>query len=291
MNDRHVVVTGASSGIGAALTRALSADGYKLYVCARRADRLDEVTDRGQFAFSMACDVSDKNQVDAFFNEIIARTDSIYALINCAGGFGAIGPMIDTDGDAWWDTLRVNVLGPYLTIKRAVPMMREGARIVNFSGGGAFGPFPNYSAYAVSKSAIVRMTETLALELAGRGIGVNAVAPGFVLTEIHNSTLRAGPEAAGDEHFRMTLAKKENGAVPVEIPINLVRWMLSPASAGLTGKTISASFDPWDTSEFADRIREIVDSDLYTMRRVNLKDIEPIPLRDALLAAKRKPSA
>ena len=147
-------------------------------------------------------------------------------------------------------------------------------KIVTFSGGGAFNSLPRYSAYAASKAAVVRLTETLADELRPRGIAVNGVAPGFVKTEIHDATLAAGPDAAGPEFFAMTQAKLADGAVPIDVPVDCVRFLLSSAARSLTGKTISANFDPWSSAVFQKHIEELGQSDLYTMRRINLVNLD-----------------
>lgn len=290
MSDpKHIVLTGASSGIGAALTQALAAEGHRLYVCARRRDRLDEVTQHGNLAFGWPCDVSDEGQVIEFRRQVRQRTATVDVLINCAGRLGAIGPVLETDSEEWLDTIKDNLFGTYLMVKHLVPLMTASSspRVVNFSGGGAFGPFPNYSAYAVSKAAIVRLTETLAVELAPRGVAVNAVAPGFVATEIHDATLAVGVKMAGEGYFQETTEKLSQGAVPMEVPVDCVRFLVSDQADGLTGKTLSASFDPWCTREFSQSIEEISQSDLYTMRRMNLVNIPEGSLRTSLEAASR----
>jgi 3-oxoacyl-[acyl-carrier protein] reductase len=284
------VIAGASSGIGAALTRALAADGFALYVCARRMGRLNEVTQNNSIAFGYLCDVSREEQVEEFVACVRARTSCVDALINCAGIAGAVGPLLKTDSREWQRALEVNLYGTYLMIKQVAPLMKRERkpRIVNFSGGGAFSSFPNYSAYAVSKAAVVRLTETLAMELASEGIRVNAVAPGFVATEIHQATLRAGRSLSGDEYFERTkrLVDEGAGGVPIDIPVQCVRFLLSEQADGLTGKTISASFDPWNTPEFVEMIPQINLSDLYTQRRINLANLpEGSPLRTRLSAA------
>ncbi|MEW6235193.1 MAG: SDR family oxidoreductase [Candidatus Omnitrophota bacterium] len=290
MRRMNIVVTGASAGIGEALTRALSQEGHRLFVCARRAEKLKQITDDGALAQWRVCDISEETQVADFAEWIATQTDSVDAVVNCAGLFGSIGPMHETDTEEWFQTLKINLLGPYLTNKYFFLALLKSfyPRIVNFSGGGAFNPFPHYSAYAVSKAATVRMTENMAVELAPYGIMVNAVAPGFVWTEIHEATLKAGPEKAGKEHYEATLKKKEAGAVPIEIPVACVRFLLSEQADGLTGKTLSASFDPWSAPEFQERIEEINRSELYTMRRINLAHLPNDPLSAALSAAKKK---
>lgn len=284
---KQIVITGASSGIGAALTCALAADGHTVHACARRGERLSDVTLNNTVAFGDVCDVSQEEQVVAFVAGVRERTPRVDALIHCAGGFGAIGPLLQTDSRAWLKTIETNLYGAYLMIKHVVPLMAGSSspRIVTFAGGGSFSPFPNYSGYAASKAAIVRLTEIVALELASRGITVNAIAPGFVATEIHEETLRSGAALAGEDHFERTQQLLRDGAVPMEVPVACVQFLLSDQAAVLTGKTLSASFDPWGTPTFVESIPQINQSDVYTLRRMNLVNMPDSPLRRLLSTA------
>jgi 3-oxoacyl-[acyl-carrier protein] reductase len=281
---RRVLIAGASAGIGAALVEALAADGHAVFACARRGDALKIATRGDALARSRVCDVGEESQVVELFRWIRAQTDGLDAMILCAGAFGAIGPVHETDSGAWWATLRSNVLGTYLMVKHGLPLLERGrrSRILTFSGGGAFGTFPRYSAYATSKAAVVRLTECLADELGPRGIAVNAVAPGMVLTEIHQATLDAGPERAGAEHYERTKAAMAQGGVPMEVPVACVRFLLSREADGLTGKTIAANFDPWRAPEFRAHLDEITKSEVYTMRRINPVHLPDGPLKELL---------
>ena len=127
---------------------------------------------------------------------------------------------------------------------------------------------------------------TLAVEFKDRNIAVNALAPGFVNTEIHAATLAAGPDKAGQEFFEMTKRKAADGAVPMEVPVACVRYLLSAAADGLTGKTLSASFDPWGTPAFDANIDALNQSDLYTMQRINFPHLPDDPLVPILESAK-----
>src|SRR3970040_1848335 len=271
VGSRRVLIAGRSAGIGAALVRALASRGDTVFACARRAEALRAVTKGDTVAHSRACDVGDETQVRALLDWISAEAAALDAVIFCAGAFGAIGLVDQTDSEAWWATLRANVFGAYLVVKHALPLLERGRspRIITFSGGGAFGTFPRYSAYATSKAAVVRLTECLDEELGPRGIAVNAVAPGMGATEIHAATLEAHPDKAGADHFEKTQAVLAEGGVPMEVPVACVQFLLSPEADGLTGKTIAANFDPWRTPQFQAHLAEITKSEVYTMRRIN----------------------
>jgi NAD(P)-dependent dehydrogenase (short-subunit alcohol dehydrogenase family) len=124
-------------------------------------------------------------------------------------------------------------------------------------------------AYATSKIAIVRFTENLALEMSDDGFDVNCVAPGFVITRLHQDTLSAGPELAQQSFYENTKKQIESGGVPAEKAANLTVYLLSEASDGVTGKFISAPWDAWEEEAFRERLR--IDKDFATLRRIDDK--------------------
>jgi len=281
----RIVITGGGSGIGAALALDLASEGHSVVICGRRLGKLKQIASNSGRVSFFKCDVSKEKNVIAFASFVAETYDSVDVLINCAGLFGAIGRFDETDTELWQQTIAVNLFGTYLVTKHFLPfLLRSNVRkIINFSGGGAFGAFPNFSAYAVSKAAVVRLSENVALELGDLGVQVNCVAPGFVATEIHEATLRAGQSKAGAKHFEETKSKLEAGAVPLEIPVNCVKYLISSASNGLSGKTISANFDKWESEEFREAIPAMTKSDLYTLRRINLSNLDANdPLRKVL---------
>jgi NAD(P)-dependent dehydrogenase (short-subunit alcohol dehydrogenase family) len=287
---KSIVITGASSGFGAAFARALAADGHELFICARRADRLAEVAAGHPSIFHVRCDIGREVDVESFFREVGRRTRSLDVVIHCAAILGPLGTFDSVESDAWRDAVTTNLFGAYLVIRHAVPLMRAPVRprILVLSGGGAFDPMPNVSAYGVSKAAIVRLVETLAVELKPRNIAVNAIAPGFAATEIHEATLAAGRQHAG-EHFDKTVKLMSNWDNSMDVPVDCIRYMLSERSEKLTGKTISARYDPWGEPEFDQHLDEIMASPLYTTQRTISEHLAGLPLAKTLaLAAERK---
>jgi NAD(P)-dependent dehydrogenase (short-subunit alcohol dehydrogenase family) len=280
----RIVISGASSGIGARLAQSLAAEGHRVFICARRADRLASVAHESRAIETFVCDVSDDRQVSNFICGLSAKTEAVDVLINCAGGFGEIGPITVADSSRWWQTIEVNLKGTYLVTQGMLPLLMKGKqpRVINFAGGGAFSPFPNFSAYACAKTAIVRLTECLAAELAPSNIRVNALAPGFVPTEMHEATLQAGEARAGRMQFQRTRAIMSEAGPAMENVVNCVRMLISPLLDDLTGKTISSNFDPWQAPNFKICLPDIVRSDLYTLRRVNVVNLPDGRLRTTL---------
>ncbi len=280
----RIVIAGGSSGIGARLAQALASEGHRIFICARRGDRLASVADNFPGIETFVCDVSDDAQVRNFVAALAAKSDAVDVLINCAGGFGEIGSIAVADSSRWWRTIEVNLKGTYLVTQGMLPLLMKGKqpRVINFAGGGAFSPFPNFSAYACSKTAIVRLTECIAAELAPSNIRVNALAPGFVPTDMHQATLKAGEARAGRMQFQRTQAIMNQAAPAMENVVNCVRMLISPSLDELTGKTISSNFDPWPTPTFKTCLPDIVRSDLYTLRRVNVVNLPDGRLRTTL---------
>jgi NAD(P)-dependent dehydrogenase (short-subunit alcohol dehydrogenase family) len=271
----RIILTGASSGIGAGIFEALVAEGHMVFACARRSELLTKVTDNHPTAFGWPCDVSDEEQVREFISRVKSETPYVDALINCAGSYGTIGPIDQTDSREWLETMQVNLFGTYLMCKHSLPLLSGAvsAQIINMAGGGAFSPLPNYSAYAASKVAVVRLTECLAMELSSRGIMVNAIAPGFVVTNIHEATLVAGEQRTGKLVYNKTKVLMQQGGVPLSNVISFIQYILSGELTGLTGKTIALNFDRWQTPAFKQNIEEISRSDLFSLRRFNLPNL------------------
>src|SRR5579859_1919989 len=186
--DKVVCITGASRGIGRAIAEAFAARSARMLLLAR-SDRLSESADliRDEArVLALQCDVSERGQVNEAMATAIAKWGSVDVLINAAGVLGEAGVLWMTDPDTWIMPISVNLIGSYYTMRAALPHMISAHRgkVINFAGGGAAYGYPRFSAYAASKAAIVRLTETVAIETAPYNVQVNAVTPGAIETDM-----------------------------------------------------------------------------------------------------------
>ena len=276
LQGKNIVITGGSQGIGFAVARKCVTEGAQVVIAARnQTDLLRSVAElKGSPAAavrSFSLDVSDLKEARAFASWCVNEVGDISGLVNCAGVYGPIGRTTSVDLQEFGEAININFLGAVYMCSLFAPIMRSPSRkkIVNYSGGGAASPFPNYSAYATSKIALVRYTENIALELAAENIDINCIAPGFVITRLHQQTLAAGSEAAGASFYLRTIKQMESGGVPPEKAADLTAFLLSDESDGITGKFISAPWDPWESLEFRSRLRS--DKDFCTIRRIDDK--------------------
>lgn len=269
-----ILVTGGSMGIGYACAERCLQAGARVTIVARgKGDlcaaqcRLAPLGD----VVAHAADVSDVGQVDAAIDGIVTRWGALHGVIHAAGVYGPIGRVVDVEPREWLDAVRVNLFGTFVVSRQASRVMRRqaaGGRIVLFSGGGAAAPFPHYTAYACGKAGVVRLTETLAQELAPDGIDVNCVSPGFVLTRLHEQTVAAGDRAGAflDETRRQMAA----GGVPAAVGAEAAAFLVSEAARGITGKFVAAPYDGW--AAWPARLDALKETDIFTLRRIVPRD-------------------
>lgn len=200
LKDRSALVTGAGRGIGRAIALRLAAAGAKVGLVARTADDIQrvaaEIRDGGGEALAVATSVTDAQGVHDAVEATAAAFGPVSILVNNAGVPGPYGPIDVTDPAQWWATQAVNVLGPILFMNAVIPQMRRrrSGRVINIVSNAGLQPVPHLSAYAVSKSTLTRLTETVDLELRSSSVRAFAVNPGNITTDMARATL-ASPEA------------------------------------------------------------------------------------------------
>jgi len=246
------MVTGAGRGIGRAIAEHLAGLGVKVLLCARSTDDLGAVAraidDAGGEAAISVTDVLDFNDVQQAVDLAVDRWDRLDLLVNNAGSLAAIGPLWQTDPAEWRQDVTVNVLGVYHGCRAAVPVMlaRGGGRVVNLVGGGTHTPFPNASAYAASKTAVMRLTENLQLELAGAGEPVHAFAmtPGLIRTSMTEQFVATDRGRRWMQHTGRYL--EEGKDVTPEAACRLVAAIARGHLDGFAGRFLSAPQDAAD---------------------------------------------
>lgn len=240
MNGKTVVITGASSGIGRAASEIFAQNGAKVIAIGRNAEALnglrDEVVGKGGTLEFYLADISEEAQVEEFFDFIDKNSGNIDVLVNAAGIIknGSIEKASTAD---WDETMNINLRSVFLMMKNCVPRLEKTkGNIVNVSSVTGLRAFPNVLAYCVSKAAIDQLTRCTALELASKGIRVNAVNPGVVVTNLHK---KGGME---EENYRAFLEHSKTthplGRVgqPEEVA-ELIYFLASDKASWITGAT------------------------------------------------------
>jgi len=263
LKNKVCLIAGASGAIGSAVARRFQEEGARLAVgYLSHKPLLDDAT-----VLRFALNIRDWSAVQKCVEDVERRFERIDVLVNCTGVLGPIGPVSGTRAEAWVDAVETNLIGSFYLTRAVLPLMlkRQSGKIIHFSGGGAAYARPFFTAYGASKAALVRFTESLAEEVRGANIDVNAIAPGPVNSRMWDQIRAAGD--AGGERTREEIKKMEQGGgVSPERAASLAVFLASERANGLTGRLISAIYDPWE--EFEQRIPAIMNSEAGTLRRV-----------------------
>jgi len=278
LNGRNAIISGANQGLGFEIAKRFVMDGANVMLCARNADSLfkaqKELQALGQSGkiYAKPTDVSQLNEIEALVAEAAKQMGNIDILVANAAVYGPKGPIEEIDWQEWSDAIDINLKGTVLQCRAVLPLMKKQGqgKIIILSGGGATKPMPNLSAYAASKAAVVRFAETLSEEVADFGIDVNTVAPGALNTRLLDEVLEAGPEKVGQQFYDQAIKQRDSGGTPLSTGANLCSFLAGKESNGITGKLISAVWDPW--KKLPDLINELKKSDIYTLRRIIPED-------------------
>lgn len=246
---RHALVTGAGSGIGAAIATALAQSGYRVSLLGRRLEALENtarsVADADRCA-CFSCDVTMETSVDHAFSQTEAHFGTVDVLVNCAGAAPTM-PFHKLSASQWQQVLDVNLNGVFHCCARAIgPMLAQGAgRIVNIASTASLKGYAYVTAYCAAKHGVLGLTRALALETARKGITVNAVCPGYTDTglireAVANIVAKTG--RSEDEALREFTRTNPQGRLiePQEVA-DTVLWLCSDSARSVTGQAISLS--------------------------------------------------
>jgi len=280
LTGRSAIITGANQGLGRAIATHFVQAGANVLLVARGEELLREAqaelaalaTQPGQQVHYVRGDVASDQSCTAVVKYAQDVLPNLTILVNNAGVYGPMGPIEEVDWDAWIEAIQINLFGTVQMCRAAIPIMRAAnyGKIINLSGGGATAPLPRISAYAASKAAVVRLTETFAEELRDDHIDVNAIAPGALNTRLLDEVLAAGPEKVGRDFYDRSIKQHDQGGAPLEKGAALMTFLASAASDGITGRLLSALWDDW--ASLPEKRDQLAKSDIYTLRRIVPED-------------------
>ena len=229
LQDKVVLITGASQGLGKALALAYAREGAKLVINARSEEKLHPVAEEaerlGAEVLAVPADVADSESVDRFVSQAADRFGRIDVLVNNAGLLGPRVKIEEFPEDEWRKVMDANLTGLFLVSKAAVPHLAPGASVINLVSGVSIEGRPEWGAYSVSKFGVEGLTQIMAAELQDRGVRVNAVDPGGMNTE-----MRAAAYSAEDAESRV--APEDN--------VDVFLYLASDESKDVTGQRFKA---------------------------------------------------
>lgn len=241
MNDRVVLVTGGTSGIGRATAELFCEQGARVAIIGRSPERLEEVAGGCAGMITIKADLKDREAAAGAVREVVSRTERLDTLVNAHGILGDPTPLEQTTPEMWEEVIGVNLMGPIATTQAAIPALKATrGSVVNVGSINAIQAEPWMAPYGVSKGALVAFTKYAAADLAEYGIRVNAVLPGWVRTPMAIPYF----EEAGVLDKPMSTNFQQRAAEPAELA-QVIAFLASPAASYVTGECMVADGGHW----------------------------------------------
>jgi|SRR5579859_6429354 len=262
LSGQIAIVTGASRGIGRAYAIALAGAGAHVVVTARSEPDLSDVVksigQSGGAATAIVADVTDRAAVDGLVARVEQQVGPIDILINNAGAGSALGRMAEVDPDEWWREVEINLRGPHLYMRAVLPHMirRHRGRIINIASYAGLSAPQNISAYSVSKTALIRLTEIAARETQPEGVTMFVIQPGDVHTQMWDNLMQRDAQRAPNMVQNFQKLEANDRWTPIEDSVALVLLLASGQADDLTGCFLSVDDDIPALIQQADMIQK-----------------------------------
>ena len=246
MNERHVLITGGGTGIGAAIAQTMANQGARLTLVGRKLPPLQAAASKLPQAQAIVCDVTDPASVESAFTQAAASFGAIEILVNNAGA-APTAPFHKLTAKEWREVMAVNLDGVFNCTSAALDnMLAQGwGRIVNIASTAALRGYAYVSAYSAAKHGVLGLTRSLALETAKKGITVNAVCPGYTDTDIIRRSVAQIMEKTGrseaDALSTFTNSNPQGRLIQPEEVAATVLWLCGEQARSITGQAISVS--------------------------------------------------
>lgn len=268
---RTILITGTSSGLGEYLASKLVEAGNKVIGISRSPLNLNsKLSNYLDFYYShYVCDIKDRVSLLRLIKELPEEAiNTLSAVISNAGIYGPLGSLKNIESEEFIDSINVNLIGPFLLSQSLIPIICANKihrpKFIQISGGGATKPMNFALGYAASKAAVVRLMESIALEY-NDICDINSIAPGLLNTKLLDQVIDAGEEKVGKVFFENMKSEKSKGGTDMIKTFNLINFLLSDKSNGITGKLISAVWDEYES--WPSRIDSIKGKDIFTLTR------------------------
>jgi short-subunit dehydrogenase len=252
---KWVIVTGVNGILGSAIKKELISNNLGV-IGVGRSNQIDVNNTHYKY---FKCDITNSVEIDHLFNQVSFL--NILAIINNAGTQGPIGSFLNNEISEWVDSIHSNFIGPVLMTHKFIKLTKKNTYIVNISGGGATKPMEYFSSYAAAKTALVRFTETISIELEQNNIKTIAIAPGFLKSDFHKPIINGNVDIP--ENISNQIRSKFKNPDSPEFASKLIFDFIQGKHNNLNGKLISAIFD----NEIINIVSK--ESDIGMLRRID----------------------
>jgi|SaaInlLV_10m_DNA_4_1040232.scaffolds.fasta_scaffold15790_2 NAD(P)-dependent dehydrogenase (short-subunit alcohol dehydrogenase family) len=260
MNKRIIVIS-ANSDIGYNICKDLRKDGWEVYGTYRKEINLSSLKKLGVKMYKL--DMSQSEAVKMVSTKLRDEIGSWNVLINATGMQSPIGKFEKVDINAWVESVHVNFIEQVRVVHYLLPVASKNSSVIFFAGGGTNNAVKNYSAYTISKVALIKTCEILDFE--NEDVSFSIIGPGWVKTRIHDETLGAGEQLA-EENYQTTLQHFDSGEfTPIEDVQSSIRWVMSQPKSVVGGRNFSTVYDAWGVKELEEMLAN--DFDMYKLRR------------------------